>query len=216
MITSSSTLVYLHSRFVDRPLDVPVDEHQVFALANKFTAVTVSIFATAVGFAALAVSRIHPVREMGLWTAAGLLLVWLTSFTLFPALQKLLRTPTRLERAIAGEWVIRAAHGIPRWSYRWRHALVLTAAGLSVAGAVAVFGCPGLVRPMPLETDSLDYVDPGEPLYQDTRAFEREVSGLTSFSLWITTPAAPFSTPRSWPASIASPRPSSASPGWAP
>ncbi len=187
MITSSSTLVYLHSRFVDRPLDVPVDEHQVFALANKFTAVTVSIFATAVGFAALAVSRIHPVREMGLWTAAGLLLVWLTSFTLFPALQKLLRTPTRLERAIAGEWVIRAAHGIPRWSYRWRHALVLTAAGLSVAGAVAVFGLPGLVRPMPLETDSLDYVDPAEPLYQDTRAFEREVSGLTSFSLWVTT-----------------------------
>ena len=54
---------------------------------------------------------------------------------------------------------------------------VLTAAGLSVAGAVAVFGWPGLVRPMPLETDSLDYVDPGEPLYQDTRAFERSCLG---------------------------------------
>ncbi len=188
MITSSSTLVYLHSRFVDRPEDVPVDEHQIFALANKFTAVTVSVFATAVGFAALAVSSIEPVREMGLWTAAGLVLGWVVSFTLFPALQKLLRTPTRRERAVAGEWVVRAAKAIPRWSYRWRWPLVLTAAALSVAGAVAVFGLRGALTPMPLENDPLDYVDPGEPLYQDTRAFARDVSGLVSFSLWIETP----------------------------
>ena len=188
MVTSSSSLVYLHSRFVDRPPDVPVDEHQIFALADKFTAVTVSIFATAIGFAALAVSRIHPVRELGLWTAAGLVLVWAVSFTLFPALQKLLRTPTRSERKVAGEWVVRAAQTIPRWSYRYRWPLVAAAALLSAAGALAVFGCPGLLGPMPLETDSLDYVDPGQALYRDTRAFARDVSGLTSFSLWITTP----------------------------
>jgi predicted RND superfamily exporter protein len=188
MVTSSSTLVYLHSRFVDRPEDVAVDEHQVFALANKWKAVTVSTFATAVGFAALAVSKIHPVREMGLWTAAGLVVGWAVSFTLFPVLQKLLRTPTRRERAIAGAWVIAAAERLPRWSYRWRFALVLSAAGLCLAGMLAVFGFPGLLRPMPLETDSLDYVDPAQPLYQDTRAFAREVSGLTSFTIWITTP----------------------------
>jgi len=188
MITSSSSLVYLHSRFVDRPEDVPVDEHQILALVNKFTAVTVSVFATAVGFAALGVSHIQPVREMGLWTAAGLVLGWVVSFTLFPALQKLLRTPTGRERAVAGEWVLRAAKAIPRWSYRWRWLLVLTAAALSVAGAVAMFGLRGVLAPMALETDSLDYVDPGEPLYQDTRAFARDVSGLVSFTLWIETP----------------------------
>lgn len=188
MITSSASLIYLHSRFVDRPSDVPVDEHQVFALANKFLAVSVSISATAVGFAALAVSQIRPVREMGLWTAAGLVLVGVVSFTLFPALQRLLRPPTREERPPAGDWVVRAADVIPAWSYRWRWPLVLTAVGLSLAGAVAVFGWPGLVRPMPLETDSLDYVSPRLALYQDTRAFERDVSGLTRFALWITTP----------------------------
>lgn len=188
MVTSSASLVYLHSRFVDRPADVPVADHQVFALANKFLAVTVSIAATAVGFGALAVSHIRPVREMGLWTAAGLILVGVVSFTLFPALQTLLRTPTRGERAPAGEWVARAADLIPAWSYRWRFPLVLSALGLSAAGAVAVFGWPGLVRPMPLETDSLDYVDAHTDLYQDTRAFERDVSGLTRFSLWVETP----------------------------
>ncbi len=34
------------------------------------------MFATAVGFAAFAVSDIRPVREMGLWTACGLIVAW--------------------------------------------------------------------------------------------------------------------------------------------
>ena len=44
-------------------LDCP-DEHQAIALANKIVAATASIFATAVGFAALAVSEIRPIREL--------------------------------------------------------------------------------------------------------------------------------------------------------
>jgi predicted exporter len=62
------------------------------------------MFATAVGFAALAVSEIRPVREMGLWTACGLIVAWLSCFTLFPALQSLLRTPMRSGSVPAGKW----------------------------------------------------------------------------------------------------------------
>ena len=61
LITCTATLVYLHSRFVEVPDEgVDLDEHQAIALANKFVAATASIFATAVGFAALAVSRDPP------------------------------------------------------------------------------------------------------------------------------------------------------------
>ncbi len=189
MITSMASLVYLHSRFVDRPADVPIEEHRVFALANKFLAVTASIFATAVGFAALAVSQIRPIREMGLWTAAGLVMVWLASFTLFPALQSLLRAPTRAERAVAGGWVLRAADVLPRWSYRWRWPLVTGALVLCAAGASAIFGWPGLVTAMPLETEALDYVDRGTAVYSDTRFFESRVAGLASVEAWVKTPA---------------------------
>ncbi|MGZ3439525.1 MAG: hypothetical protein ACXVDD_08410, partial [Polyangia bacterium] len=60
LITCTATLVYLHSRFVEVPDDTrDIDEHQAIALANKFVAATASIFATAVGFAALAVSEIR-------------------------------------------------------------------------------------------------------------------------------------------------------------
>ena len=53
------------------------------AIANKFLPCTASMFATAVGFAALAVSEIRPVREMGLWTACGLIVAWVGCFTGF-------------------------------------------------------------------------------------------------------------------------------------
>jgi uncharacterized protein len=56
------------------------------------------------------------------------------------------------------------------------------------AGAVALFGLPGRIPPMALETDALDYIDQDLPLYRDTRQFERAISGLSVVQLWIATP----------------------------
>ncbi len=126
----------------------PVDEHQIFSLCNKFVACTASIFATLVGFAALAVSEIRPVRQMGLWVAVGLFLSWIIVFTLFPALQKILRTPTSQEKAVAGAWFVQFTHWLPRASYRARYALVGAAARARMAaGGVALFGLPEHRRP---------------------------------------------------------------------
>jgi hypothetical protein len=188
LVTGTAALVYLHSRFVDCPPGVTRDEHQIAALVNKLPAVSASIMAAAVGFGALFVSRIRPVREMGIWTAAGLLVTWVVCFTLFPALQKILRTPTRQERALAGGWVLRAAEVLPRWSYRWRFPLVGAAVLVSALGAGALLGVPGRLAPMPLELDTLDYLPRNLDLYRDTRWFEANVSGLDAFSLWVETP----------------------------
>ena len=35
LVTATATLVYLHSRFVERPLARPIDEHQIFALVQQ-------------------------------------------------------------------------------------------------------------------------------------------------------------------------------------
>ncbi len=113
LITATATLVYLHSRFVDHPPGVSVDDHQVFALCNKFLACSASIFATAVGFAALYVSKIRPIREMGVWVAIGLLMTWVIVFTLFPALQRILKTPTEQERKAAGQWFVKFTTWLP-------------------------------------------------------------------------------------------------------
>ena len=186
MVTTTATLVYIHSRYLDAS-DAPTPlEHHARALADKFLPCTASILATAVGFAALAVSDIRPVREMGLWTAGGLLVAWIASFSLFPALQSLLRVPVRAARAPLTRWFEGAADWLVPWTYRWRWVLVGGAIALMACGAAALFGIPGRVAPLPLETDSLSYVNSKERVAQDTRRF-RELSGLDVIELWLQT-----------------------------
>jgi uncharacterized protein len=187
MVTTTATLVYVHSRYIE-PDDSPtLLEHHARALANKFLPCTASIFATAVGFGALAISDIRPVRDMGLWTAAGLIVAWIGCFTLFPALQSLLHTPMRPEKAAAAGRFASFADALIPASDRYRWPLVGGALVLMLCGAAALFGIPRLIAPLALETDTLTYVNPGERVAQDTRYFE-ESNALDTVELWLQTP----------------------------
>ena len=185
LVTATATLVYIHSRFVQRPAERAVDAHHLFALENKFVACTASIFATAVGFAALMVSDIRPIREMGLWVAVGLAFTWVIVFTLFPALQKVLRTPTQPERRDAGDWFVRFAAWLPRFSYRRRWSLVGSALLLAALGAVALFGVPGRITPMRILTDPVEYMDRSAPLYLDIKRLGQVIPGLSVTQVWL-------------------------------
>ncbi|MHB8722338.1 MAG: efflux RND transporter permease subunit [Steroidobacteraceae bacterium] len=188
MVTTTATLVYLHSRYIE-PDDSPtLLEHHARALANKFLPCTASMFATAVGFAALAISDIRPVREMGIWTACGLIAAWIGCFTLFPALQSLLRTPLRSEQLPLGRWFPGFVDALVPASRRLRWLLVGGALVLMLCGAAALFGIPGVAPPLALEMDVLTYVNPGERVAQDTRTFEAS-NGLDVVELWIRPPA---------------------------
>jgi hypothetical protein len=185
LVTATATLVYMHSRFVDRPAGSDVDEHQIFALTNKFVACTASIFATLVGFAALAVSEIRPIRQMGIWVAVGLLFTWIIVLTLFPALQKILRTPTSQEKAIAGAWFIRFTGWLPRVSYTFRWPLVIGSIVMMGAGGVALFGLPGVVAPMRLMVDPVEYINQGNAVFKDTKHVQKIMPGLGITEVWL-------------------------------
>lgn len=188
LVTTTGTLVYLHSRYIQQPEGVPLERHHVFALANKALPVTASILAALLGFAALAVSQIRPIKEMGVWTAVGLALSWLTSFTLFPALQRLLSAPTRQGATPAGRLYMRMADALPRFTYRYRWALLLGSLVFAGAGAVALAGFPGLVSPMRLEIDAVEYIDPDLPLRKDMEAYEKAIAGLAALRVWVQVP----------------------------
>src|SRR5882757_9743430 len=186
MVTTTATLVYIHSRYME-PDDAPtLLDHHAGALANKFLPCTASMFATAVGFAALAVSDIRPVREMGLWTACGLVAAWVGCFTLFPALQSLLRAPRRTGVAADDKWFARFVDVLVPATRRFRWFLVAGAVLLMLCGAASLFGIPGKLKPLQLETDALTYVNPREPVAQDTRQFE-QTNGLDVQDLWLQT-----------------------------
>jgi uncharacterized protein len=187
MVTTTATLVYLHSRYIE-PDDSPtLLEHHARAIANKFLPCTASMFATAVGFGALAISDIRPVRQMGLWTACGVIVAWIGCFTLFPALQSLLRTPLRAEQMPAGKWFPGFVDALVPASRRYRWPLVGGALVLMLCGAAALFGIPRVLAPLALEMDVLTYVNPSERVAQDTRYFE-QTNALDVVELWLQTP----------------------------
>ena len=195
LVTTLASLVYLHSRFVDQPEGVPLDEHHVAALRNKLLPVTASTLAAAMGFAALAVSRIRPIREMGVWTAVGLVLSWGVAFTLFPALQRALRTPTGRSVRVRSALYDRLSGSIPTFTFRHRRALTAGALALCGAGLVALFGIPGLVKGMSVEVDTLEYLDPSTALYRDLAWFRKNVMDLNIARVWVHLPAATAAEP---------------------
>jgi predicted RND superfamily exporter protein len=188
LVTTLATLVYLHSRFVDQPEGVPLHEHHLFALRNKFLPVTASMLAAAMGFAALVVSSIRPVREMGLWTALGLLIAWLVAFTLFPALQLALRTPTGRSVRVRAALYDRLAAALPGFTYRHRKALTAGMLAFCVAGAAALFGVPKVFGGMSVSVDTLEYLDPSTALRQDLQWFRENVTELNVARVWIHLP----------------------------
>jgi predicted RND superfamily exporter protein len=188
LVTTLATLVYLHSRFVDQPAGVPLHEHHIAALRNKLLPVTASTAAAAMGFAALAVSRIRPIREMGIWTAVGLVIAWVVAFTLFPALQLALRTPTGRIVRVRSALYDRLAAALPDFTFRHRRTLTGGALVLCAAGLVALFGLPGLVKGMSVEVDSLEYLDPATSVYKDLAWFRRNVMDLNVARIWVHLP----------------------------
>jgi predicted RND superfamily exporter protein len=188
MVTALANLVYLQSRFVDQPEGVDVEAHRIFALRNKLLPITASTLAAVLGFAALTVSTIRPIREMGLWTAAGLALSWVTVFTLFPALQKTLRTPTGRVVAVRTVLYDRVAAALPFATWRLRWPLVLGSLALAAAGLVALVGVPGWLAPMKVGVDSLDYVDDTLAIHRDMVFYREHVGGLNVARVWVRTP----------------------------
>ena len=204
MVTTTATLVYIHSRYREpdetrtpdaaQESDIPRGSgaapnplhHHARVLANKFLPCTASMFATAVGFAALAVSEIRPVRQMGLWTAAGLIVAWFSCFTLFPALQSLLRAPRRSTAVTDGGWFVAFVDWLVPATRKYRWFLVASAFAVMLAGAASLFGIPAKLAPLQLETDALTYVNPHERVAEDTRYFEA-THGLDDIDLWLRT-----------------------------
>jgi predicted RND superfamily exporter protein len=195
LVTTLATLVYLHSRFVDQPEGVALEAHHLAALRNKFLPVTASTLAAAMGFAALAVSRIRPIREMGIWTAVGLVLSWVVAYTLFPALQLALKTPTGRTVPVRSGAYDRLAASLPAFTFRHRWALAGGALAACAAGLVALFGFPGIVKGMSVGVDTLEYIDPSTQLHRDLAWFREHVMDLNVARVWVHLPGATATDP---------------------
>ncbi len=163
------------------------------AFADLVAPLVLISLATAAGFFSFLGAAMAPVRHLGLFTGAGLLLGMLFTFTLAPALMA----------ALPASWIERrrprpaAAAGRPGGGMHLLERLTARrprAAALAAAGLLAV-AAPGLAR-LRVEDSWIDNFDPRSPLVTAAHRFDAELWGSYRFDVVGTGAKGFFWTPR--------------------
>jgi predicted RND superfamily exporter protein len=110
------------------------------------------------------------------------------TLTLFPALQRLLRTPTGRSVAVRSRLYDVIAAAVPGFSFRLRWPLLIGSLTLSALGLAALLGVPGYVEPVSVSVEGLDYVDPDLDIHRDMTFFREHVAGLNVARVWVRVP----------------------------
>ncbi|WP_324678872.1 efflux RND transporter permease subunit [Hymenobacter sp. GOD-10R] len=135
-----------------------------------------SALTTSIGFFTLMTSTIKPIHNFGLFTGISVLLAFVLSFTLLPALLILLRKPQlRTAREDGHSW-----DGILGRLFRWvltRRRLVFTTAGLILAGSIF------FAMQIRINSALLDDLSDSDPVKQDFRFFDQRFAGVRPFEL---------------------------------
>ena len=135
-----------------------------------------SALTTSLGFFTLMTSTIRPIYNFGLFTGIAVLLAFVLSFTLLPALLLLLKKPQlRVPRAQGHSW-----DGVLSRLFRLvlvRRRLIFTVSGLVLAASI------GLATRVRINSAMLDDLSKNDPVRLDFGFFERKFAGVRPFEL---------------------------------
>jgi predicted RND superfamily exporter protein len=135
-----------------------------------------SALTTSLGFFTLMTSTIRPIHNFGLFTGIAILLAFVLSFTLLPAMLVLLGRPQLREPRRQGHsW-----DGVLGRLFRTvlvRRRLIFTVSGLVLAGAI------GLSTRVRINSMLLDDLSKNDPVRLDFAFFDRQFAGVRPFEL---------------------------------
>ena len=135
-----------------------------------------SAVTTSLGFFTLMTSSIRPIYNFGLFTGIAVLLAFVLSFTLLPALLTLLKKPQlRVPRTQGHSW-----DGVLSRLFRQvlaRRRLIFTVSGLVVAVSI------GLATRVHINSALLDDLSKNDPVRLDFTFFEKQFAGVRPFEL---------------------------------
>lgn len=158
---------------------------------SKITAVTIAFkqigmatfltsFTTAIGFLTLLTANIEPVREFGLYTAAGVFLAFILAFLVLPAVLVLRPVPQIANRSNSQLFwnnSMRASFG---WMLRNRKQVV-------VFSVLLVIGCLVSISTINVNNYLLEDLAKDDPHRQDFEFFEEHFTGVRPFDMavWV-------------------------------
>jgi len=178
--------VHIVSRFQRLRAVLPPREALRRALAETRTGCVFSAVTTALGFASLLVATMPPVRELGVFGAAGIMFALASSLTVAPLVVELLRVPARRPHT--------DAHGPERLVHLplRRPTAVLLVAGILFALAVAS------VPRIRLESNPLAFLPADHPVALDYEFVGSRVAGFHTAEVVLDLPR-PWTDPATWP-----------------
>lgn len=140
-------------------------------VATMAAACFLTTLTTAVGFAALLVSKTVMLRHFGLTSAIGVMLSYVVTMTFVPPILTWMKPPARHEEKSRARWLDAAIIRITLAIIRHPVAALATTLGFVVACFVAK-------QRLVVDHALLDQFRPEDPVYVSTRIMERELDGI--------------------------------------
>ncbi|MFO0693105.1 MAG: efflux RND transporter permease subunit [Polyangiales bacterium] len=153
--------------------------------AGHTTVVTMAVacflttLTTAVGFAALVVSRTVMLRHFGITAALGVMLSYVMTMAFVPPILTWIKAPPPADEKKRGHWLDRIIVRITAWIIR-RPWVALTATGLFLVV------CLVLAQHVSRDHALLDQFDANDPVYVTTRVLEDKLDGVRPLEVMLT------------------------------
>ncbi|BAJ03958.1 efflux RND transporter permease subunit [Shewanella violacea] len=143
-------------------------------IPSFYTAIT-----TALGFITLSVTKIVPVKEMAYLGAAGVMMLFILSFTLLPAVLSYAKNiSVKTQAVMTTGWVTRFTQQLPEFVYRYRLGIMLIALSLAI---FSVFTLPKIK----VDTNFVEYFKSSNTARQDMQYFDETFNGALTLELII-------------------------------
>jgi uncharacterized protein len=153
------------------------------AITHLFHPCFLTSLTTAVGFASLAISRIKPIRETGMLAAFGVMMTFVISITVAPAILSRLAAPVPpARRAARHDWIDRALALCTR--------LVITRPK-TIVGVSVVFTLIALagMTQLTVETNLIEYFRTDSQIRRAYDYLQENISGANALELFVETDA---------------------------
>ncbi len=178
-VVGMSDVVHIISKYVDE-LRTGIPRNRALAMAIKHIGVATLLTSvtTAIGFATLCISPVKPVKDFGLYTAAGVLIAYLVTIVLLPALLFLLPPPRIAKKKQEEIFWQRHLHRLFLFILRNKKSISLAFLALSIISVAGI----GKIQ---VNNYLLEDLGPNDQLRKQFLFYEKHYSGARPFEIAI-------------------------------
>ncbi len=178
-VVGMSDVIHLHSKYIEE-LRIGRSKQEAIRKSIKEVglATFLTSFTTSVGFASLVTSTISPVKDFGLYTSIGVMVAFVLTIVLMPAVMILAPRPSVISNQQNTRFWNTLLHRFFLFSLKYRWYIAFASLLLVVISALGI-------QRVKVNNLLLEDLHPREPLKQEFAYFEKTFSGGRPFEMQV-------------------------------